>query len=92
MCDRTTLLSTASTVYMVGFFLGCLVASILADRFGRKKVIVVAGCLASLMGTIDPFIPNIYAFLVVRTLIAFFLNIVSPTLYVLGKITVKSNV
>ncbi len=72
---------------MVGFLFGCMCASVLADRFGRKKVVIIAGFLSGIFGVIDPWIPNFYAFIVVRFLMSFFINMVSPALYVLGKRT-----
>ncbi len=80
-----------ASVYMAGFFFGCLIASFLADRFGRKKVIIVSGSISAVFGVCNPFIPNLYAFMVVRFFMSFFLNIVSPTLYVLGIADQKQN-
>ncbi len=60
-------------------------ASFLSDRFGRMKVSMIAGSLAGLMGLVDPFIPNIYGFLVGRAVVSFFVNLVTPPVYVLSK-------
>ncbi len=49
------------------------------------KVSMIAGSLAGLTGLVDPFIPNIYAFLVGRAVVSFFVNLVTPPVYVLGK-------
>ncbi len=49
------------------------------------KVVVIAGSLSAVLGVLDPFIPNVYGFLVGRFLLAFVLNVAGPPLYVLGK-------
>lgn len=72
VCGRSWLVGTVSAVYMAGLATGNFIFGFLADRFGRRKVVLGAGLFSLLCGIGCATAPNITFFLVARFLLANF--------------------
>lgn len=59
-CDRAWLGPLAGSVYMIGMLVGAIVIGDFADRFGRKKGILVAVLLLGSGGVLSAVSPNYY--------------------------------
>ena len=68
VCDRDYLTGLAQTFYFVGMVLGVITFGVLADYFGRKKVLVPIMLGVSLTGIITSFMPNFETFVIGRVL------------------------
>ncbi|XP_063225466.1 organic cation transporter protein-like [Bacillus rossius redtenbacheri] len=71
VCSRHQLSNVAQMVFMFGVLAGNCLFGIAADRFGRKKPLVVAMALQSLTGAASALVPWFEAFLAFRFLAAF---------------------
>lgn len=58
-CGNEWMISMANSIYMAGYFVGAITSGSLADRFGRKPVLIVSlvlgGC-ANLIGAFGPYV------------------------------------
>lgn len=66
VCDREQLANFAQSCTMFGVLIGNLVFSIMADRIGRKKPLMIAIGLQSLTGFISAFVPWYEVFLIFK--------------------------
>nr|CAD7443349.1 unnamed protein product [Timema bartmani] len=66
VCDRHQLANVAQTVFMFGVLMGNALFGMAADRFGRKKPLVLAILLQSLAGVTSAFVPWFEVFLILR--------------------------
>ncbi|KAM7358479.1 organic cation transporter protein [Cochliomyia hominivorax] len=62
-CSDEWKLSMAGTINNVGQFIGIPLGGLLADRFGRRTMLAIAGFFSSIMGIIRSFSTNYYMFL-----------------------------
>ncbi|KAK8730586.1 hypothetical protein OTU49_008087, partial [Cherax quadricarinatus] len=65
-CEKDWLRPLAGSVYMTGMVVGAIVIGDLADRFGRKKGILVSVLLFGTGGVISAVSPNYYMFLLMQ--------------------------
>ncbi|KAJ6654224.1 hypothetical protein lerEdw1_007321 [Lerista edwardsae] len=68
VCDLRKLREMAQSIYMLGVLLGALVLGGLADRYGRKAIIMWSFLQMSVTGTCAAFSPNYVSFCVFRFL------------------------
>nr|CAD7197330.1 unnamed protein product [Timema douglasi] len=66
VCDRHQLANVAQTVFMFGVLMGNALFGMAADRFGRKKPLVLAILIQSLAGVASAFVPWFEVFLILR--------------------------
>ncbi|XP_042243113.1 organic cation transporter-like protein [Homarus americanus] len=66
VCGRGHLRATYQSIYMLGTFISPLLAGYLADRFGRKIVVVVTQVVTALTSLSLCFLTNFIAILIVR--------------------------
>lgn len=72
VCERKTGLSElVQTVLMIGLFFGSLITTNLADRIGRKVVVLVSQLILISSGIAAAYAPNIYVLICLRFLIGF---------------------
>ncbi|XP_069946223.1 organic cation transporter protein-like [Cherax quadricarinatus] len=65
-CGKAWLRPLAGSIYMTGMSVGAFVVGNLADRFGRKKGILVSVLLLGTSGVISAVSPSYYMFLLMR--------------------------
>ncbi|XP_076676170.1 organic cation transporter protein-like isoform X2 [Andrena cerasifolii] len=70
VCDREQLANFVQSCTMFGVLIGNLVFSIMADRIGRKKPLMIAIALQSLTGFMSAFVPWYELFLVFKLISA----------------------
>ncbi|XP_054000832.1 organic cation transporter protein-like [Hylaeus anthracinus] len=70
VCDREQLANLAQSCTMFGVLVGNLVFSIMADRIGRKKPLMIAIALQSLTGFMSAFVPWYELFLLFKFITA----------------------
>ncbi|PVD18674.1 hypothetical protein C0Q70_21224 [Pomacea canaliculata] len=83
VCDRNFLVELSITIFMIGSTIGAMTISPLADRFGRKKVMMA--CLLSqlVFGCALAFVNSYILFAVLRFVIGMLNNGIGLTSYVL---------
>ena len=72
ICDQARLSDTATSISFIGFFLGAFFGGMLADKFGRKKTMIVSLALTAISLYAQAFIPGYAAFLVFRVAVMAF--------------------
>ncbi|EFN84558.1 Organic cation transporter protein [Harpegnathos saltator] len=70
VCDREQLANVAQSCTMFGVLVGNLIFSMMADRIGRKKPLMIAIALQSITGFASAFAPWYELFLVLRFICA----------------------
>jgi hypothetical protein len=71
VCEKNYVFETAYSVEQMGYVVGTLIFSIYADRLGRKPVFIFVLLAMTILGFIQFFMKNFYAY----TAIGFFINI-----------------
>ena len=72
VCNRAQYKNIAQTAYFAGMMCGIFLAGYLSDRFGRKATTIPLVLIMCVIGSILPFSPNVWFFLVFRFLHGFF--------------------
>ena len=70
-CSKKFLSTLIMSIFFIGWGLGAVVIGWIADRHGRKRVIMPCVIVTFVLGFISPFIPNVYVLVLFRFIMGF---------------------
>ncbi|XP_056438938.1 solute carrier family 22 member 13 [Gadus chalcogrammus] len=84
VCDREWLNSLASAIYMFGLLVGSVVFGFMADRYGRRFVLLLALALQTVFGSLAAFAPNFPIYVCLRFVVGSTISGVIINAFVIG--------
>ncbi|XP_068432785.1 organic cation transporter protein [Clinocottus analis] len=84
VCDSASLNNMASSIYMFGLLVGAVVFGSLADKYGRRNIILVNLASQAVFGVGSAFAPNFYVYIALRFVVGTSISGVIMNAFVLG--------
>nr|XP_020498847.1 solute carrier family 22 member 13-like [Labrus bergylta] len=84
VCDKAGLNSLGSTIYMSGLLVGSVVFGAMADRYGRRFVLLLSIALQTVFGVAVAFAPNFPVYVILRFTVGAMISGVIINAFVLG--------
>lgn len=74
VCDKNYWTETTQTVLSFGVLIGAMTMTTVADKFGRKRTLLICACVGSFVVFLTALARNYYLFTVLRFLLGIFLQ------------------
>ncbi|XP_070840576.1 solute carrier family 22 member 6-B [Chaetodon trifascialis] len=84
VCNRAGLNSLGSSIYMFGLLVGSVVFGAMADRYGRRFVLLLSIALQTVFGVAVAFAPNFVVYVILRFVVGTTISGVIINAFVLG--------
>uniref|UniRef100_A0A3Q3XGE6 Major facilitator superfamily (MFS) profile domain-containing protein n=1 Tax=Mola mola TaxID=94237 RepID=A0A3Q3XGE6_MOLML len=84
VCDKAGLNSLGSSVYMFGLLVGSVVLGAMADRYGRRLILLLSIALQTVFGVATAFAPSFPVYVVLRFIVGTTISGVIINAFVLG--------
>ncbi|XP_068198918.1 solute carrier family 22 member 6-A isoform X2 [Antennarius striatus] len=84
VCDRASLNNIGSSFYMFGLLVGAIVFGTLADKYGRRIIILISLSIQAVFGCAAAFAPNFYVYTALRFIVGTSISGVIMNAFVLG--------
>uniref|UniRef100_A0A672ZLI2 Si:dkey-119m7.4 n=1 Tax=Sphaeramia orbicularis TaxID=375764 RepID=A0A672ZLI2_9TELE len=84
VCDRASLNHFGSSIYMFGLLVGAVVFGSLADKYGRRNIVLISLTIQVVFGVCAAFAPNFYIYTALRFMVGTSISGVIMNVFVLG--------